>query len=367
MDAEKIPTEIEGNNEELTLEEKIQIYEETLQKGNLPEDADLKQIPTLTREEEIEFAKKIEEGEKIYENYLLIANLRFLAMKATKVVSDRGSFEREDIIQEGIIGLMKGIKKFEHDKGYKFLTYAEWWIKQNTNRAKEQKADIIRLPSSIKQKILNYKKHHEALYGELQREPTLEEIAEKMEIATEKVKDLQNLSKRCVISIDKPIKDEDGELYWDNQIQDTTFGIPEEIVLKKTYQRVVRDLVENLDEREKDIIKALFAFNEDNPESLKKIGKKFGLTKQRISIIKQNILEKLKVSLIQDEDKMMEEILGNYTDIEKKVIELRFGLNDKKAKSRTRTKALLELSESQIEKIENKCIKEIFSYYIENL
>ena len=367
MEAEKIPLEIEKNDEELSLEEKIDIYEEALQKGNLLEDTDLKQIPTLTREEEIEFAKKIEQGEKIYENYLLVANLRFLAMKATKAVSAGDNFEREDLIQEGIIGLMKGIKKFEHEKGYKFLTYAEWWIKQNTTRAKEEKGDIIRIPTSIKQKTLDYKKQYEILHKELHREPTSKEIAQKMEISEKKVKSLEDLSKRYIVSIDKPITDENGELYWDNKIQDTTFGIPEEIVLKNTYQDIIRELVENLEEKEKEIIKSVFAFNEDDPKSLKNIGEKFGLTKQRISIIKQNILEKLKVSLIQEEGEMIEEVLENFTDVEKKVLELRFGLNNKKAKSRARTKVVVGLSENEIEKIENKCLKEIFGYYIENM
>lgn len=367
MEAEKIPSEIEKGEEDLSLEEKIEIYETTLQKGQLPEDAELKQIPTLTREEEIEFAKKIEQGENRYENYLLVANLRFLAMKATKAVSAADNFEREDIIQEGIIGLMKGIKKFEHEKGYKFLTYAEWWIKQNTTRAKEEKGDIIRIPTSTKQKILGYKKQDEILHKELHREPTSEEIAQEMGIANKQAKRLQDLSKRCVISIDKPITEENEDIYWDSKIQDTTFGIPEDIVLKNTYQELIRELVENLEEKEKQIIKAVFAFDEDDSKSLKNVGEKFGITKQRISIIKQNILEKLKVALIQVENKMIEEVLENYTDVEKKVLELRFGLNEKKAKSRTRTKVIVGLSEEEIEKIENKCLKEIFGYYVENI
>ena len=367
MDAEKIP--IKEEKQELTFEEKCEIYDQTLQKGCIISNAELRKLPLLNKEEEIEVAQRIEQGEKQFKKYFFLANLRLVAKKAGEHYRSRGRhhcFEEDDFMQEGTFGLMKAIEKFDYKKGYKFSTYASWWIDQSMKRAIDESGKMIRFPVGFTEKLIKYKKTHEILIKELSREPTIEEIAEEMEISLEKANDLKNKSKQTIISIDKSATDEDGDHYWKSRLEDINEKDPEEIVSQESNKQAIEDILDNLKPREKEIIEARFGFYNNKPQSLDAIGQKYGLTRERIRQIEARVLTKIKTTLVHKENKTTIQIIENFSPTEKKVLGLRFGLINGKPIEKKFVALELGLSTKEIDIIEKKGLKEMASYYLKD-
>jgi len=336
MEAEA--TQIETINEEFSLDEKISIYERALEKGSFIEHRELGEIPLLNKDEEIEFAKRIENGGKKFKEYFLIAN-------------------------RGLV--MFAINKFDYKEGYRFSTFAVLCIEQKIRREANNQGRSIRLPEGFARQLWEFKKRYHEYYKEFVTEPTIEEMAEKMDITTKKAQFLQEQLEQTILSIDKPLSNEYGEFNWNDIIQDRNFGIPEEIVLKKIYSEEIIQIIEKLEPREKYIIKKRYGFSNSEPKSLDAIGKKFGLTRERIRQIEERALDKIKIRLIQQEPLMIEEVLNKFSEKEKGVLKTIF--NVKNNISKRKIGEIYGLTTNEVKKLERKGLKEIVGHYIKNM
>lgn len=295
MESEKVNTK-----DELTTEEKINIYEETLQKCSLGPDTDLRYVPLLNEQEEVDFARRIEQGQEEYREYFLLANLRLVSKKANdyhKRTSRYHSLEEYDLFQEGVMGLMKAVEKFDYTKGYKFSTYATWWIESEISRSVGNKGYMIRYPIPYAEKILLFKKTKNKLFEELEREPNLEEIAKEMGMDFKKAKLLEEGADRTVASIDKPLTIEDDGFSWADILEDNTFAKPEDFVSKKLVSEELGKILDVLNERDREIIKLRYGIGYEQGETLDFVGEKFGLTKERIRQIEDRVLRKIRILL----------------------------------------------------------------------
>jgi RNA polymerase primary sigma factor len=366
MEAEA--TQIETINEEFSLDEKISIYERALEKGSFIEHRELGEIPLLNKDEEIEFAKRIENGGKKFKEYFLIANLGLVTMVAKdfyKKNSKEYNFQEKCLMQEGAIGLMFAINKFDYKEGYRFSTFAVLCIEQKIRREANNQGRSIRLPEGFARQLWEFKKRYHEYYKEFVTEPTIEEMAEKMDITTKKAQFLQEQLEQTILSIDKPLSNEYGEFNWNDIIQDRNFGIPEEIVLKKIYSEEIIQIIEKLEPREKYIIKKRYGFSNSEPKSLDAIGKKFGLTRERIRQIEERALDKIKIRLIQQEPLMIEEVLNKFSEKEKGVLKTIF--NVKNNISKRKIGEIYGLTTNEVKKLERKGLKEIVGHYIKNM
>jgi RNA polymerase sigma factor (sigma-70 family) len=362
--------QIEINNKYFSLDEKIEIYEETLQKCSFDPETELPKIPLLTKNEEIEFAQKIEEGNERYKDYFLLANLRFVAKKANdyyQVTSKKHNLEKRDLFQYGTIGLMKAIEKFDYKKGNRFTTYAGWWINSHISRAIVEKGHAIRKPVPFAEKLASFRKQSELLYKESFQEPSIIKIANRMGISVKEANFLKDKEKENIISLDKPIHSEHDSQFWQDKIEDTVFDNPEKVALRKAYQKEIRETVEKLNPEEKHIIKERFGFNGNVGKSLEEIGKEFGLTRERIRQKEEQILEKIKITLIQQEPLMIKEVLEKFPEKEKNLLEVIFNLRKKNSMTNKKIGEIFGLSANEVKKLERKSLKEIVGHYVKDM
>ena len=248
------------------------------------------QIRLLTPKDEIRLAARIKKGDKDARAEMIKANLRLVV----KIAHDYSNFGLPllDLISEGNIGLMKAVERFDPKKGGKLSTYAAWWIKQSIKRALANQAKTIRLPVHLVDKISKMKRAGHKLSEKLGREPTDQELADVLGIPRGKVAQLRTISVRPA-SLDAPIGDDDATEF-SEIVGDENALTPFELLRDKTLRQEVRDIIEELDPREAEILMMRFGLDGSKPRTLEEVGQKFKVTRERVRQIQNIALTKLR-------------------------------------------------------------------------
>jgi len=265
---------------------------------------DIGKVPLLKQEEEIELAKRMADGDEEAKHKLSESNLRLVVSIAKRYVG-RGMLFL-DLIQEGNFGLMKAVEKFDYTKGYRFSTYATWWIKQSITRAIADQARTIRIPVHMYETINKLSRVTKQLVQELGREPSTEEIAKEMGISEEKVCEIQKIS-QDTISLDTPVgEEEDSNL--GTFIQDENAVNPSDSATILMLKEQLLDVLNTLTPREQKVIMLRYGIDDGHPRTLEEVGREFNVTRERIRQIEAKALKKLKHP---SRSKKLKDFLGN--------------------------------------------------------
>ena len=252
--------------------------------------AEIGRVPLLTHADEIRLAKGIARGCKRSKDRLVEANLRLVVSIAKKYRNRGVSFL--DLIQEGNLGLIRAAEKFDHSKGYKFSTYATWWIRQAITRAIADKGRTIRIPVHMVEKVNKYHRTHRRMIQTLGREPTEEEIARELGVFVAEIQRLQEISQRS-ISLATPVGDDDSSELGDF-LEDAGSVTPTDAVSESLLKAHLREALDELPERERQIIELRFGMKDDRPRTLEEVGREFDITRERVRQIQMKTLNLLR-------------------------------------------------------------------------
>jgi RNA polymerase primary sigma factor len=248
--------------------------------------------PLLKREEEVELARRVREGDPDALDQLVRANLRFVVSIA-KQYSNQG-LSLEDLINEGNLGLIKAAQRFDHRRGFKFISYAVWWVRQAMLQALAEQSRIVRLPLNRAGTLYRLGKAQRALGQELGRNPTVDEIAKRVGLPRDEVRDTLSIASSYV-SLDDPFDDDDDNSLMDC-IADENSARPDEVTFGHTLEQDLRAALRTLDSREEKILRLYFGIDGAAPFTLEQIGAQMGLTRERIRQIKERALAKLRAA-----------------------------------------------------------------------
>ena len=259
---------------------------------------DINKIPLLSREEEIELATRAAQGDKVAKDKIVQANLRFVVNVAKKYQNH--GIDLLDLISEGNIGLITAIDRFDVTKGYHFISYAVWWIRQSILKAICEKSRMIRLPLNRANELVQIEQARKAVAGGKGEEEEMNQVAQLLGMTSQHVRELVNIS-RDMVSLDTPIgTSEESSVTIGDNTEDFRYQSPEEAAMESVMQDELEDVLSSLTQKEAQVLRYRFGLNGNKSMSLKEVGDKFNLTKERIRQIEKKAIRRLQTPATMD-------------------------------------------------------------------